>query len=75
MKVIQRAPSQGEPGATVLAASTNPIPPHLHRSKRNLRNSTTKKQKQDAEREMRSTHRKDLQKKNYIENRTVKHGD
>ena len=77
MKVIQRVPSQGEPGglrsATVLAASTNPMPPHLHRSKRNLRNSTTKKQ--DAEREIRSTHRKDLQKKIYIENRTVKHGD
>ena len=68
-----RSVSQGEPGATVLAASTNPIPPHLHRSKGNLRNSTTKKQ--DAEREIRNTHRKDLQRKKYIENRTVKHGD
>ena len=57
----------GEPGGlrrtTVLAASTNPMPSHLHRSKRNLRNSTTKKQ--DAEREIRSTHRKDLQKKQH----------
>ena len=77
MKVIQRVPSQGEPGgsrsAPMLAVSTNPTPPHLHRSKGNLRNSTTKKQ--DAEREIRSTHRKDLQRKIYIENRTVRHGD
>ena len=83
MKVIQRVPSQGEPGgsrsATVLAASTNPMPPHLHRSKRNLRNSTTKKQ--DAEREIRSTHRKDLQEKNLHRKqnrktwRLIKHAD